>query len=176
MGTLMGRVHALPGSTASNVAERGAYDTEARAVLTFREFERVLILEVLGAYHSEVHAALGTTPAAAWADAVSQMTLRPPADALMHDFLPFEDRVLRRDGIRLFNIQYQDGGLAHLVDQGVGKLRVKYDPRNLSAVFVELPTGGHVRVPCADLGRMPVTLWEHREAIQRLHTARHCAP
>ena len=66
--------------------------------------------------------------------------------------------------------------MAHLVDQGVGKLRVKYDPRNLSALFVELPTGGHVRVPCADLGRMPVTLWEHREAIQRLHTARHRAP
>jgi putative transposase len=64
--------------------------------------------------------------------------------------------------------QYQDGALAHLVDHGVGKLRVKYDPRDLSAVFVELPAGDHVRVPYADLGRLPVTLWEHREAVQRL--------
>jgi putative transposase len=45
---------------------------------------------------------------------------------------------------------------------------VKYDPRDLSAVFVELPAGDHVRVLYADLGRLPVTLWEHREAVQRL--------
>jgi putative transposase len=170
MGTLMGRVHALPGSTSSNVAARGAYDAEARAVLSFREFERILTLEVLGPYHNEIHSALGRTPAAAWADGVSGMTLRDPAAAaaLLRDFLPFEERIVRRDGVRLFGIVYQDGGLAHLVDHGPGKLRVKYDPRDLSAVFVELPAGDHVRVPYADISRLPITLWEHREAIQRL--------
>lgn len=173
MGTLMGRVHALPGSTAANVAARGAYDAEHRAVLAFREFERVLALEVLGPYHNEIHAGLGRTPAAAWADGICGMTLRQPPDAtaLLLDFLPFEERVLRRDGVRLFNVRYQDGALAHLVDQAAGKLRVKYDPRDLSAVFVELPIGGHIRAPYADLGRLPVTLWEHREAVQKLHAA-----
>ena len=67
-----------------------------------------------------------------------------------------------------FGIVYQDGALAHLVDHGVGKLRVKYDPRDLSAVFVELPGGEHVRVPYADISRQPITLWELREAVQRL--------
>jgi putative transposase len=170
MGTLMGRVHAFPGSTSSNFVARGAYDAEARAVLSFREFERILALEVLGPYHHEIHSALGRTPAAAWADGVSSMNLRGPADAaaLLLDFLPFEERVIRRDGVRLFNIAYQDGALAHLVDHGPGKLRVKYDPRDLSTVFVELPAGDHVRVPYADLSRQPITLWEHREAIRRL--------
>lgn len=170
MGTLMGRVHAFPGSTSSNVVARGAYDAEARAVLSFREFERILALEVLGPYHHEIHSALGRTPAAAWADGVSGMNLRGPADAaaLLLDFLPFEERVIRRDGVRMFGIVYQDGALAHLVDHGPGKLRVKYDPRDLSAVFVELPAGDHVRVPYADLSRQPITLWEHQEAIRRL--------
>lgn len=170
MGTLMGRVHAFPGSTSSNVVARGAYDAEARAVLSFREFERVLALEVLGPYHNEIHSALGRTPAAAWADGVSSMNLRDPADAaaLLLDFLPFEERVIRRDGVRMFGIVYQDGALAHLVDHGPGKLRVKYDPRDLSAVFVELPSGDHVRVPYADLSRQPITLWEHHEAVRRL--------
>ncbi len=68
----------------------------------------------------------------------------------------------------MFGIVYQDGALAHLVDHGPGKLRVKYDPRDLSAVFVELPAGDHVRVPYADLSRQPITLWEHQEAIRRL--------
>lgn len=170
MGTLMGRVHAFPGSTSSNVVARGAYDAEARAVLSFQEFEHILALEVLGPYHNEIHSALGRTPASAWTAGMAKVTLRSPADAtvFLRDFLPFEERVVRRDGVRLFGIAYQDGGLAHLVDHGPGKLRVKYDPRDLSAVFVELLTGDHVRVPYADLSRQPITLWEHREATQRL--------
>lgn len=38
----------------------------------------------------------------------------------------------------------------------------------MSAVFVEVPGGGHLRVPCADLGRPPVTLWEQRAATRAL--------
>ncbi len=170
MGTLMGRVHALPGSTSSNVAARGSYDPEAKAVLTFREFERILALEVLGPYHNEVHSALGCSPAAAWTRSTTDHPPRAPTgqDRLLFDFLPFEERVVRRDGVRLFSIFYQDGALAHLVDGGIGKLRIKYDPRNLGAVFVELPTGDHIRVPYADVGREPITLWEHREVVRRL--------
>ena len=171
MGTLMRRVQAMPGTTFSNVAARGDYRSETRAVLTFREFERILVLEVLGPYHNEVHAALGRTPASAWTEGVTGLALREPADAavLLLDFLPFEERAVRRDGVRLFNVLYQDGGLAHLVDAGGGRRRVKYDPRDLSAVFVELASGDHVRVPYADLSRPVVTLWEHRLATKRLH-------
>ncbi len=172
MGTLMGRVHALPGSTFSNVAARGSYDAEAEAVLTFQQFERILVLEVLGPYHNEVHSALGRAPSAAWAQDTAGKKTREPADAeaLLLDFLPFEERMIRRDGVRLFSIFYQDGALAHLVDTGPGKLRVKYDPRNLEALFVELPTGEHVRVPYADLRRQPITKWEHREAARQIRT------
>ena len=74
----------------------------------------------------------------------------------------------RREGVRLFNVTYFDGALAPLLDGTVRKCRIKYDPRNMSAVFVELPTGGHLRVPCADLGRPAVTLWEQRAAVQAL--------
>lgn len=170
MGTLMHRIHALPGSTFSNVEARGAYPSEERACLSFREFERIFALEVLGPYHNEVHRVLGATPAAKWSQALKQREPRRPpnAQAFMLDFLPFEERVVRRDGVRLFNIQYQDGGLAHLLGQTPDRLRVKYDPRNLSTVFVELPDGDHVRVPYADLRREPITLWEHREALRRL--------
>jgi putative transposase len=170
MGTLMGRVQALPGTTFSNVAARVDYPSEARAILTFREFERVFALEVLGPYHNEVHTAIGRTPAAMWREGTADHMPRTPVDAgaLLLDFLPFEVRAVRRDGIRLFNIFYQDGALAHLVGAGDVRVRVKYDPRDLSAVFVELPAGDHVRVPYADISRPAVTLWEHRQASRRL--------
>ena len=48
-GTLMARVHALPGTTSSNVIARGDYPSERKAVLTLRELERILALEILRA-------------------------------------------------------------------------------------------------------------------------------
>ncbi|MBV8912240.1 MAG: Mu transposase C-terminal domain-containing protein, partial [Acetobacteraceae bacterium] len=73
-----------------------------------------MALKVLGPYHHDIHSALATTPALAWQRGVAGMTVREPADgdAVSLDFLPFEERVVRRDGVRLFNIAYQDGALA----------------------------------------------------------------
>jgi putative transposase len=170
MGTLMQRVHALPGTTFANVVQRGGYPSEQRAVLTLREFERVLALEVLGPYHNDVHTALQRTPAAAWADWIAgggqPMVPADPA-AFVQDFLPFEERVVGREGLRLFGIHYYDGALASLIGTGT-KLRVKYDPRDLGAVFAEMPGGGHLRVPYADFARPMITLWEHRQAVRTL--------
>ena len=171
MGTLMKRIQALPGSTFSNVAARGDYPSERKAILTLGEFERHFILEVLGPYHNDVHSALGKTPAAVWAEAVATSgELRQPDDAasFILDFLPFEERVVRREGVRLFNVLYFDGALASLLDRADRRCRVKYDPRSMDAVFVELPEFGHLRVPCADLGRPAVTLWEQRQAQRAL--------
>jgi putative transposase len=171
MGTLMKRVHALPGSTSSNVEARGDYPSERKAVLILREFERILALEVLGPYHNEVHSTLGKSPAAAWRDGLaaagSVRQVDDPA-AFVLDFLPFEERVVRREGIRLFNVTYFDGALAPLLDRANRRCRIKYDPHSMDAVFVELPEGGHLRVPCADLGRPPISLWEQRMATRSL--------
>ena len=46
IGTLMKRVHALPGTTFSNVNERGEYEAEELACLTRAELERVLAMVV----------------------------------------------------------------------------------------------------------------------------------
>jgi len=176
MGTLMTRVHALPGTTSSNVIARGDYPSEQKAVLTLRELERILALEILGPYHNEVHSALATTPAAAWADGVTASGdpgLPPDPAAFVLDFLPFQQRIVRRDGVHLFNVTYFDGTLAPLLDSNERSCRVKYDPRDMSAVFVELTAGGHLRIPCADLGRPAVTLWEQRLATRTLREAGH---
>jgi putative transposase len=174
MGTLMTRIHALPGSTSSNVAARGDYPSEKKAILTLAEFERIFALEVLGPYHNEVHSTLNKTPAVAWATGIAANgNGRQPSDpaTFVLDFLPFEERIIRRDGIRLFNVMFFDGAIASLLESDDRKLRIKYDPRNMSAVFVELPTGGHLRVPYADVSRPPISLWELRTATSALREA-----
>ena len=60
-GTMMGAVHLLPGTTFSNVADKGDYPSESRAALTLLELERWLALEI-AAYHLRVHATLRRPP------------------------------------------------------------------------------------------------------------------
>ena len=49
------------------------------------------------------------------------------------------------------------------------KLLVKYDPRDLSRVFVRRPTGAFVEARYSDLTLPPITLAEARAASRALH-------
>jgi putative transposase len=66
IGTTMGAVHLLPGTTFSNVKEKGSYNSAKQATMTMTELERWLALEILGRYHKSVHSALQMPPLAAW--------------------------------------------------------------------------------------------------------------
>lgn len=167
IGTMMGAVHLLPGTTFSNVADLGDYDSAKQAVMTLDELERWLALEVVR-YHSESHAALKQPPVAAWREALAARPSPPshpkdPAEFLL-DFLPFKERKIRRDGVRLFDLRYWDDVLSPWAGRLRRWLRIKYDPRDLSKVFVEDPDGGHWPVRIADLSRPRITLAEHRQA------------
>ena len=58
IGTFMHRIDLIPGTTFSNVAAKGGYDSEARAVMTLKNSNAGLALEILGVYHKSVHSAL----------------------------------------------------------------------------------------------------------------------
>jgi putative transposase len=172
IGTMMGAVHLLPGTTFSNVASRGAYDSEKSATMTLDELERWLALEIIGRYHAETHRGLRQPPSAAWREAMAarKEPLRHPhdADQFFYDFLPFEERSIRRDGVRLFDLRYWDDVLSPWAGRLDRRLRVKYDPRDLSCVFVEGPDGTHWPIRFADLRRPRITLGEHRQALAAL--------
>jgi putative transposase len=95
---------------------------------------------------------------------------RQPGDReqLLYDFLPFELRKVRRDGIALFNTHYWDDILSVWAGQLDRQLRVKYDPRDLSRIYLEAPDGKHWPIRMRDLRRPPITLWESRAARQAL--------
>ena len=103
IGTMMGAVHLLPGTTFSDAKAKGAYRSEKAAALTLNELERWLALQILGVYHQSVHAALGRTPAAVWQDglALRPRPVRQPQDGerFFLDFLPGQRRLIRRDGV-----------------------------------------------------------------------------
>lgn len=167
IGSMMGAVHLLPGTTHSNIVEKGDYDPAATAVMTLAELEKWLAIEVVGVYHARLHNGIGRPPFAAWETLMRRpQSVRHPQDLdqFLLDFLPFEYRTIRRDGVRLFNVRYWDSVLTTWIGEKL-KLPVKYDPRDLSQVFVQAPDGQHWPVPYADLTRPSITLWELKRAM-----------
>ncbi|WP_235537404.1 Mu transposase C-terminal domain-containing protein [Sphingomonas sp. Root1294] len=171
IGTMIGEVHLLPGTTFSNVKAKGDYDAEGQSCMTLKEFELWFTLQV-GIYHGSVHRELGVPPLTAWNDAntTRAVPLRLPADAdrFLLDFLPFEMRRIRREGVELFHAFYWHGALAPLAANCDRKLPIKYSPLNLSSVYVELPDGEHLTVPLRDRRRPPITKFEHDLAVKAL--------
>jgi len=100
IGTTMGAVHLLPGTTFSNVREKGSYDSAAEAAMTIAELECWLALEV-ARYHLSVHSALRVPPMVEWERGIrTRGPLRQVSDAKLFfcNFLPSERRLIRRDG------------------------------------------------------------------------------
>lgn len=170
IGTQMGAVHMLPGTTFSNPAERGDYQSSNSARMTLRELERWIAWEIAGHYHQRIHASLHRPPIAVWREHEERLTLRLPVDRMKFwvSFLPDKERTLRRDGIHFCNIRYWSDALAADLGQTKTKLLVKYDPRDLSRIFVRRPSGRFVEARYRNLSWPAITLWEQRAAMRHL--------
>jgi putative transposase len=46
IGTMMGVVHLLPGTTQASIAAKGDYDAEGQATMTLSEFDRWFALKI----------------------------------------------------------------------------------------------------------------------------------
>jgi putative transposase len=92
---------------------------------------------------------------------LSKKTADPPSpgrEGILLDFLPAVPRRIQRDGIHFYDIRYWDSVLSPWAGRLKEVLLVKYDPKNLSRVFVCDPNGRHWPVPYANLGQPPIAL------------------
>lgn len=162
IGTQMGRLHLLPGTTFSNKQDLGDYDPKRHAALTLRELEQYIALDIVGSYHQSIHSTLGRPPLAVWREHEGEIPLRLPEDRLRFwlAFLPEQERTLRPTGIHLFGLRYWSAALSADVGRTKRRLLVKYDPRDMSRVFVRRPSGSFVEARYADLTLPQVTLHE----------------
>jgi putative transposase len=170
IGTMMGRIHLLPGSTDSSPTARGSYQSENEAKLTLAELNEWLYLEIAGQYHHDIHRMIGTTPAAAWAQSLAGGTVPVlPADPtrFVIGFLPIVHRKLQRNGLFFERIRYWADVLPAIA-QPKEALLTRYDPRDLSRLYVLTPNKSYQAVPYADVRRPPITLAELRFAHAEL--------
>ncbi len=170
-----GLVHGLPGTTFSNVLERGEYDSAGMACISLTRFREILYVYLLDVYGQDWNCGVAGVPATRWTEAVAAGW----APALYHD--AGEVRVLlgrgavrtiQRAGIDHLCLRYQSAALDELrraLPAGT-PVALKYDPEDLGALHVRVPRpalslagGAWLRVSAVDQGYAGgLSLWKHR--------------
>lgn len=164
LGKLNGVLSTYPGSSGSSVADRDEYPSHQRACLSFSELERCLALAILDHNRQENSKTL-KVPAAEWlrGSAGSPEHEDEPQRVLL-SFLPSAGRQLSPQGLSMFALHYYCSWLGSFVPERdrLGKLEVRYDPRDISHIYVRDPDTRSFRPVGRRDGRIePVTLWEH---------------
>jgi putative transposase len=138
--------------------------------MTLRDLERWIGWEIAGHYHQRIHAGLHRPPIAVWREQEERLNFRLPVDRLQFwvSFLPEEERTLRRDGIHFCNIGYWSDALAAEVGRTKGKLLIKYDPRDLSRIFIRRSSGRFVEARYRNLRWPAITMAEQKAAVRQL--------
>jgi putative transposase len=185
LGTFAEEIHRLPGTTFSNPAERGTYDSEGQSTMTLFEFERWLANLIVNVYHRRVHSALGISPLEKYEQGILGVPGKPgrglPARCLDEtklrlDFLPYVERTVQRPGISIDGIHYY----ADLLRPWIGtpdpdhpgrkrQFIVRRDPRDISVVYFYDPQAQqYLRVPYRDTSRPSISVWELQKIRRRL--------
>lgn len=181
IGTMMGRIQLMPGATMRSVAARGEeYDPEQHAAYTLQELETRIATEICDVYHRSRHSAIGTTPLELYRFGILGDDKTPgrglpslPSDPLrfLIDFLPAERRSIQKYGLQIGHLRFHAPVLRALPKRSKGgdDYVVRYDPRNLSRVWVYAPEEGqYYEVPRAESQMPAVALWEVKAAIKHL--------
>lgn len=183
IGTVLGEIHSLAGTTFSSVAEREDYPSEERAALTLRELEKWLLTFITKVYHRRKHSTTGLTPLELYKQGIfgtdTQTGTGLPfrfanEEKVRLDFLPFEERTVQEYGVLIDHIHYNSDVLRRWVkatdkNKRRRKLSFKRDPRDISVVYFYDPElEEHFAIPYRDTSRPPMSIWEHREAVRRV--------
>jgi putative transposase len=131
-----------------------------------------VIVDIRHEYHHHEHRILGTTPATAWSDSLTAgVTPVVPAhpEALLISFLPVTRRRLQRNGLHFERIRYWADVLP-VIAQPREPLIVRYDPRDISRLYVIGKDQHYHPIPYANVTRPPISLAEVRHAYAALRT------
>lgn len=179
LGTVSKEIHALPGTTFSNVIERGSYDSGKTAVMTMDEMRQWLVQWIVGVYHLREHRTLKMSPTAKWEQGISGDGKKrigigipsqyPHPERLRLDFLPVEERTVQRNGINWDHVRYFSEDLRRWIgarqNRAARKFKVRRDPRDISKIyFLDPDLNEYVEIPCLDISRPSISVWEMREA------------
>jgi putative transposase len=185
LGTVLKTVHSLPGTTFSNIQQRGKYDSEGNAVLTESELEHWFLLYITGVYHQKKHTGIGIPPLKQYELGILGTDDIPgrgfprkivDEDRLLLDLMPYFLRTIQEYGVSIDRVHY----FADVLRRYVGvrdpknpthgrQFIFKRQHREISPIYFYDPeVKQYFRIPYRDTSTPPMTVWELRAAKLRL--------
>jgi len=159
-----GLIHTLPGTTFSNILERGDYDSLRHACISLQGFMELLHVFLLDQYAVDWHDGVGKNggvPVKLWDESVLSgyiPSLHHNVNDLRYILYPGELRTIQPSGIDFKALRYQNTALASLRsylqsktykdrnksaneqdDSSKEKVHIKYNPMDLSILYVYDP-------------------------------------
>lgn len=175
LGTINKEIHNLPGSTKSNIFEKGNYDAAKEALYTIEDLSQWIVKFIVNIYHKKYHYGISMTPEekyikGTFGDDENPGTGLPPIlDNLEYvkiALLPTEFRTVQKDGITLDGITYYSDVLRHWiarVDSKKSKIKhkIKRDPLNIQKIyFYDSELKEYFEIPYRKLSAPVMTLWD----------------
>lgn len=164
-------IHNIPGSTFSNIRERGDYDSKKKAVLTLDVLNEVLHTWICDIYHQTVNRSTLHTPSSRWRDLISpvQQKLPPSAETLDISLDSIETRTVFHYGVALNELTYNSSELQALRRRkGNLRVQIRWDRSDLGEIHIlDDSVNRYIKVPCTwYIYAKGVSLWLHK-AIRR---------
>ena len=174
IGTIQARASQEPGATGNDPKKkRLEYDQANDAQMTLQEAEIWLAREIAQRYHVKRHTTLQMSPNQAWTAAYTTprgLELPPvitDVRGLLISFLPSETRKIGHDGIHIFGSRYYSHELAPFVGR-LGAVQVRYDPRNMARIYVDVGDGRFIDISYADTTQPSLPLFEIKAARREI--------
>ncbi|MFG0669643.1 helix-turn-helix domain-containing protein [Pseudomonas sp. xss_1] len=152
IGTFMGEVHFLPGTTYSNAVQKGDYDPEKHSALKIDDFNEWMGHKV-SLYHDTFHKGLQMrTPVEVWEEELGKLgpgyvpELMANPKKFMLDFFPKITRVVSKKGVLAFNHYFWSPVFNRKIKES---LTFKYDPSNFTRLWW-FDAGRYYEVPLAN--------------------------
>jgi putative transposase len=185
LGTFSKEIHSLPGTTFSNPGQRGDYKSEKNAAMTIAEFEKWLILYIVGVYHQRRHSSLKASPTMQYEKGVFGDEERPGCglpnrmldeDRLRLDFMPYVERTVQQYGVVIDDVHYYSDVLRRFINatdpdrtKSKRKFIFKRDPRDISvAYFYDPELKQYYEIPYRDTSHPPMNIWDLRAARKKV--------
>lgn len=194
IGTLLGEIHTLPGTTFSNPRERKHYDSEKKATMTLVELDKWMAEYIVNVYHKKLHKGIGTSPLQKYREGIfgssSEVGIGLPSRIiderkLRLDFLPFFERSILRYGVLIDHINYYGDILKQYINstehlQNKARTKRKFifrrDPRDISVIYFWDPEHKeYFDIPYANGAHPPISIWDYNHALKQLknHQIKH---
>lgn len=145
IGTMMrGCAHKLPGTTMSNLVQRGERDPVKNAALDIEDFTHLLLKYIVDIYHVKPHKGLGgMSPLEKWNEAVKEHKVPwPPRKEELDNMCSITVyRKLTQQGVTIGGLRYCDDSpalydLMHRANMP-DKVKILVNPDNLSKVKIQ---------------------------------------